>query len=281
MLRLTEILVDGVRACVREGGDANAEEAVVFVHGNPGFSADWDDLMQRVAPFCRCVAPDMPGFGKSARPANFNTTVEGYAAFLGALLRQLGVRRAHLVLHDFGGPWGLAWALGDPAALASLTLINIGVLPNYRWHVFARIWRTPILGELSMAATSRFAFHTLLNRGNPRRLPRKFVDAMYDHFDADTKRAVLKLYRATGNPGEMAEKFGDAFRSWTCPVQVIWGARDPYLPIRYAQRQRAFFPQAQVTVLDDSGHWPFADDPERVAAVVTPFLRQAVGAPPA
>ena len=277
MPRQTEIIVDGVRARVREAGPEHAEEAVVFVHGNPGFSADWEGVMEQAAPFCRCVAPDMPGFGDSSRPADFSYTVEGYATFLKALLLQAGVRRTHLVLHDFGGPWGLAWALGHPSALASLTLINIGVLPDYRWHVFARLWRTPVLGELSMAATSRFAFHTLLNGGAPRSLPKKFVDGMYDHFDAGTKRAVLKLYRATDNLGEMAEKFGDAFRSWTCPVQVIWGAHDPYLPKLYAERQREFFPQAQVTLLEDSGHWPHADDPERVAALVTSFLRQAVG----
>ena len=74
----------------------------------------------------------------------------------------------------------------------------------------------------------------------------------------------------------MAERFGDAFRSWTCPVLVVWGRHDPYVPVRYAERQREFFPQAQVEILDDSGHWPFADNPARVAKIVVPFLRNAV-----
>jgi pimeloyl-ACP methyl ester carboxylesterase len=276
MLRLTEVLVDKARTSVREGGDGASDEAIVFVHGNPGFSADWEDLMERVAPFCRCIAPDMPGFGQSERPDDFDYTVAGYANHLGGVLKKLCVARAHLVLHDFGGPWGLAWALGNSAALASLTLIDTGVLPDYHWHYLARIWRTPILGEAFMASTTRFGFHALLKHGNPRGLPKPFVDAMFDHFDAGTKRAVLKLYRATNHPGEMAEKFGGAFRSWTCPVLVVWGRRDPYLPASYAERQREFFAQAQVNVLDDSGHWPFADNPERVAELATPFLWQAV-----
>jgi pimeloyl-ACP methyl ester carboxylesterase len=275
MLRLTEVLVDKIRTSVCEGGPPDSQEAVVFVHGNPGFSADWADLMERVAPFCRCVAPDMPGFGRSARPDDFEYTVAGYANHLGAVLKKLGVARAHLVLHDFGGPWGLAWALANPTALASLTLIDAGVLPDYHWHYLARIWRTPFLGEAFMASTTRFGFHALLKHGNPRGLPKNFVDGMFDHFDAGTKRAVLKLYRATNEPAEMAEKFGGAFRSWKCPVLVVWGERDPYLPVRYAERQREFFPQAQVKVVEDSGHWPFADNPECVAEIVTPFLRQA------
>ena len=120
-----------------------------------------------------------------------------------------------MVLHYFGGPWGLAWALANPAALASLTLINTGVLPGYSWHYLARIWRMPVLGEIFMASTTRAGFHLLLKHGNPRGLPKPFIDSMYDHFDSGTKRAVLRLYRASNNPGEMAAQFGDAFRSWT------------------------------------------------------------------
>jgi pimeloyl-ACP methyl ester carboxylesterase len=197
MLRLTEVLVDKVRTSVRGAGAENAGEAVVFVHGNPGFSADWEDLMEQVAPFARCVAPDMPGFGLSARSDDFDYTVAGYANHLGGVLQKLNVAKAHLVLHDFGGPWGLAWALANPAALGSLTLINTGILPAYHWHYLARIWRTPVLGEVFMASVTRFGFDTLLKHGNPRGLPKQFVDGMYDHFDAGTKKAVLKLYRAT------------------------------------------------------------------------------------
>jgi pimeloyl-ACP methyl ester carboxylesterase len=53
--------------------------------------------------------------------------VPGYAAHLGRCLEALGITRAHLVLHDFGGPWGLAWAATHPAAFASATLVNIGI----------------------------------------------------------------------------------------------------------------------------------------------------------
>lgn len=104
------------------------------------------------------------------------------------MLHKLNISKAHLVLHDFGGPWGLAWALAHTASLASLTLIDIGVLPDYHWHYLANIWRTPVVGEMFMATTSRAGSDLLLKHGNPRGLPKDFVAGMYDHFDAGTKK---------------------------------------------------------------------------------------------
>ena len=277
MLRRSALNISGVRTVVAQSGSEDSDEAILFLHGNPGFSRDWEDLMTRAGAFCRCVAPDMPGFGHSDKPESFDYTVDGYARHVGALLSALNVRRAHLVLHDFGGPWGLAWAVSAPSAtLASLTLINVGALPGYRWHLFARLWQAPVVGEVLMATTTRAGFRILIQRGNPRPLPREFVDSMYDSFDAGTKRAVLRLYRATRNPAELADRFAQSFRGFSCPVLVIWGRADPYIAASYAERQREFFPAAEIAVLDQSGHWPHADDPERVAALALPFWRAAM-----
>lgn len=272
-IRQGEVIVRGVRSPYLERGDGRSEEAVVFLHGNPGSSEDWRDLLEQAGVFARAVAPDMPGYGKADRPKDFDYTVEGYARHLDGILNHLGVRRAHLVLHDFGGPWGLAWAAAHPERLASVTLINIGLMPGYRWHYLARIWRTPFLGEIFFATTTRFAFGLSLKHGNPRGLPKAFVDRMYRDMDWGTKRAVLRLYRSTPDPGGMAEALAHTFRSLDVPALVVWGAADPYVPVRYAEQQRSFFPSAKVVVLERSGHWPFADDPEAVAGAIVPFLR--------
>lgn len=276
-LRRGEVSVAGVRSPTIEGGPAGAEEAVVFLHGNPGSSRDWEDLIGRVAPFARAVALDMPGFGQADKPAGFNYSVPGYAEHLTGALAALGVRRAHLVLHDFGGGWGLVWAAGHPDAFASLTLINIGVLPDYRWHYLARVWQTPVLGELFMATSTRRGFHLLLKHGNPRGLPPAFIDRMYDDFDGGTRRAVLKLYRASRDMGKQAHRLMEAMRAIPRPTLVVWGERDPYVPVAYAERQREAFPEAEVVVIPGSGHWPFMDNPEGVAGVVVPFLRRVFG----
>ncbi len=262
--------------CWDSGGDS--DEAVVFVHGNPGCGADWLPLASDIAPFARVLAPDMPGFGRADKGADFDYTVPGYAAHLGALLRERGVRRAHLVLHDFGGPWGLAWASAHPEQVASLALINIGILPGYRWHYMARIWRTPLLGELFQATTTRLAFRLALRHGNPRGLPRAFIDSMFDNYDAGTRRAVLKLYRATNNLGDAATLMHEALRPLDLDCLVIWGKCDPYIPWRYAAAQHDTFPRAKIVYLDDSGHWPFIDNAAGVRDALLPFLRRTVGA---
>jgi pimeloyl-ACP methyl ester carboxylesterase len=219
----------------------------------------------------------MPGFGRADKPAGFDYTVPGYARHLGGVLDALGVRRAHLVLHDFGGPWGLEWAAAHPDAFASLTLINTGVLLDYRWHYLARIWQTPAVGEVFMATTTRPGFRLLLKQGNPRGLPRAFVDRMYDDFDRGTRRAVLRLYRAARDVAGLARRQAEALRGHPRPTLVVWGTHDPYLSVTLAERQREVFPDAQIVVLEGSGHWPFADDPEGVARAVVPFLRRAAG----
>jgi pimeloyl-ACP methyl ester carboxylesterase len=114
-----------------------------------------------------------------------------------------GIKRAHLVLHDFGGPWGLTWASQHAARVASLTLVNIGIMPGYRWHYMARIWRTPLLGELFMATTNRPELKLALKHGNPRGLSNDYFDEIYGRFDKGTRRAVLKLYRHTNDVGAL------------------------------------------------------------------------------
>jgi pimeloyl-ACP methyl ester carboxylesterase len=275
LLQARELVVNGVRSPLLEGAPAGADaaEAVVCVHGNPGSSRDWAGLAEGIAGFARVVALDMPGFGRADKPEQFPYTVEGYSEHLAAALETLGIRRAHLVLHDFGGPWGLAWAAAHPQALASVTLIDTGCLTDYRWHYLARIWRAPLLGEAFQALATRSAFHLLLKHGNPRGLPREFVDRMYDDYDAGTRRAVLRLYRATGAVAELSRQIAEVLTPLQRPALVIWGRHDPYLAVQYAERQREVFAGAQVHVLEDSGHWPFADNPEAVQALVLPFLR--------
>jgi len=274
----TRPTIDGLVTPVSSVGDPDSAEAVVFVHGNPGSRRDWDDLLTRVAPFARGVALDMPGFGRAERPRDFSYTVEGYGRFLSSALDHLGVQRAHLVLHDFGGPWGLEWATGNPDRFASAVLINTGALVDYRWHYLAKIWRTPVAGEAFQATTTRSGLRLALRHGNPRGLPRAFVDRMYDHIDPGTTRAVLSLYRATDDPGGVGRRHAEALAPLNRPALVVWGAHDPYIPVAMAERQRNAFPSAEIAILEDSGHWPIADDPDRVGREVEPFLRVVVAA---
>jgi pimeloyl-ACP methyl ester carboxylesterase/2-polyprenyl-6-methoxyphenol hydroxylase-like FAD-dependent oxidoreductase len=270
-VRRSQLRVGDVVTPLREAGRPDAREAVVFLHGNPGSSADWEPLLAAVGDDRRAVAWDAPGFGRSDA-AGFPQTVAAHAAFVGRALDALGIDRAHVVAHDFGGPWGLEWAVSDPDRFAGAVLIGTGALPGYRWHALARLWRTRIAGELFMATTTRPGFRLLLRRGNKRPLPRRFVDRMYDDFDRGTRAAVLRLYRSVPDVGAAGERRARALRALDRPALVLWGRHDPYLPVRHAERQRAAFPRAEVRVLDRSGHWPFVDDPAAVATALRGFL---------
>jgi pimeloyl-ACP methyl ester carboxylesterase/2-polyprenyl-6-methoxyphenol hydroxylase-like FAD-dependent oxidoreductase len=272
-----EVSVRGVRSPVLTAGPPDGAEAVVFVHGNPGPADDWRNLLSRAGELGRAIAPDMPGYGRAGKPKDFRYSVDGYADHLAGVLDQLGVTRAHIVAHDFGGPWALAWAARHPGALASATLINTGVLTGYRWHHYARIWRTPVAGEVFQATAIRPAFRLLLGRENPR-LTRDQIDRIYDASRSwATKRAVLKLYRAT--PAASLAAPAAALRPLDRPALVIWGTQDAYLPCEQAERQRQAFPSAHVELLEGHGHWVMLEDPGRVASLVIPFLRRQLQDP--
>jgi pimeloyl-ACP methyl ester carboxylesterase len=278
MLPVQDLVVAGVRTVVYDSAPQAGGEAVVFVHGNPGPSDDWEKLAPAVATFARTIAMDLPGYGRAEHPYNFDFTVEGYASYLGLLLDQLGVTRAHLVLHDFGGGFGLAWAAAHPELFASVTLINTGVLLGYRWHKFARLWQTPVLGELVQAATTLSMFKLALNRDNPKPLPDGFAERILSYSDWAHRRAVLKLYRASRDPDAQVARYLPALGKLDRPACVIWGAGDPYISFELAARQREVFPRAEVHTLQGLGHWPFIDDPDAVLAIMLPFLRAQVGA---
>src|SRR5207245_2540014 len=82
-------------------------------------------------------------------------------------------------------------------------------------------------------------------------------------------RPVLALYRATPDPKEAAGTIGPALAKLGKPALVLWGAKDPFADVQYAERQRGFFEVRDVVVLPDSGHWPFKDHP---AAVERPLV---------
>ena len=266
------ITLNGITSPALRSGDQNLSTAIVFVHGNPGSCQDWADLVETAGSFSRCIAIDMPGFGQAGKPDSFNYSIDGYVAHLQALIEFEKIDKVHLVLHDLGGPWGLHWAKNHPDKLASITLLNTGINIGYRWHYMARIWRTPILGEISMAITTRWSMKQALKHGNPRGLPDAYFDEIYRNYDRATRKAVLKMYRSADNLGYevLAAKLAPS----QIPTLVVWGAADPYVPVKYAEMQREYFAVERVVILPDSGHWPMIDNRPAVRDAVIPFIKK-------
>jgi pimeloyl-ACP methyl ester carboxylesterase len=275
-LTRTVVAVAGIRSPLVQAGPADASEAVVFFHGNPGSSEDWLSVVGRVGEFARAVAFDQPGFGNADKPAGFDHTYTGHAAHIARALDELGIERAHVVGHDLGGRWMLDWASMHPDRFASAVVVAGGVLLDYRWHYLAKIWRTPVVGDVFMRLNSRPAFRVMLRRGNPRGLPREFVDRMYDDMDARTRRAILSLYRPKFDWNQRSYELSGTLRRLDRPALIVWGKHDPYIPVAQAARQRESLPHAELLIQEDSGHWPFIDDSGTFEQAVVRFLRQQV-----
>jgi len=231
-------------------------------------------LMTRIAPFARVIAPDLPGFGAADARRDNDYTIYSYARFLDGVIRSLGVRRVHLVAHDYGGPFAAAWAADHPDRVASVTFVNTGVLVDYRWHRMARLWRTPIVGEIVMRAIRPGVTTKVLARENPG-LSAAWVNTIVGHLlPAKTQNAVLRLYRST-RPGDMAQ-LAARLRQHDHDALVVFGDADAYIPAELAHRQVQIFPRVDIRILRGLGHWSWLEDTDAVADHVVPFLQQRI-----
>lgn len=259
--------VDGIVAFYRrlpgEGPPA------VFVHGNPTHSEDWLPIMSRMAG--PALAIDLPGFGSSERPdpGRFDYGFRTYARFFERFLEALGVDDHSLAVHDWGA-LALIAAQRRPERIRRLVITNaVPLLPGYRWHRLARIWRTRGLGELSNRIWTRRALDLGLReaRGDWSRFDPDFIDLIWDRLDAGTFRAILRLYRSA-DPDELARAGGSLGRI-EAPALVIWSGRDRYLPARFGRAYADALPNCELVELPRAGHWSWRDEPEtagRIAA---------------
>jgi len=260
----------GLATRVLECGDRTSTEAVVFVHGVPGSSDHWSDLLPAAGRLGRAVAFDLPGWGRADRAADWEYTTDGYANFIAGLLHELAITRAHLVLHDLGAV-ALSWAASHPDQLASVVLIDTGIALGGRWHPVGQLFRAPILGAIA-ERSGRLFFGTVLRHFEGRRVSKEALASMRAEYDRGGRRSLLRYYRAT--PLSAVARLAPVLRRLDRPALVIWGGRDRFFGPAHAEQQRQAFPRARVHVLDDSGHYPHLDDPARVADLVVPFLEE-------
>jgi pimeloyl-ACP methyl ester carboxylesterase len=243
--------VDGVQVHWRVAG----ERPVLYVHGVPTASWDWIPFLERTGG----VAPDLPGFGESAKPAEFPYGIEGFADFLEAFTAQVGLERMTLVVHDWGGA-ALAFAQRHPERIERLVIFScLPLTGGYRWHRVARAWRTPLVGELTMGFTTRRAF--------TRALPAEIGGRAWEDFDHGTQRAILKLYRAAPEP--VLERAGARLGELRCPALVLWPTADPYIGVEFGRRYAdALGGEVELEEVE-GGHWTWLDRPALVDRVAT------------
>lgn len=262
--------LDGQPVFWRAAGlDAQTGAPPLYVHGVPTSSDVWLPFLARSGG----LAPDLPGFGRSGKGGHLDYSIAGIATFLERFLDEVaGVDRVQLVVHDWGAA-ALAFAQAHPERIARLVLIDaVPLLPGYRWHRVARLWRRPLLGELAMGLTTRWALRRALAPAFAGPVPDAFVADVLRHFDQGTQRAILRLYRSA--PEEALAAAGRELSHIDAPALVVCGALDPYIPPRFADAYAARLPGARVEHVAEAGHWPWIDQPGVIDHVVT-FLHES------
>jgi pimeloyl-ACP methyl ester carboxylesterase len=248
---------------------SGAAAPVLYVHGVPTSSDDWLPFLARTGG----LAPDLLGFGRSGKGGHNDYSLEGIARFVERFLDEIaGVDRVRLVVHDWGAA-ALAFAQRHPERVERLVVVDaVPLLPDYRWHRVARLWRTPVLGELAMGLTVRATLARSLRPAFAGPVPDGFVDAVLRHFDPGTQRAILRLYRSA--PERSLAASGSGLSSLSIPALVAWGALDPYISARFGDRYAAQLPLGEVVHVEDAGHWPWLDRPDLIDRIAT-FLEES------
>lgn len=257
--------INGVDAYIK---DIGCGPPVFFLHGNPDSSLIWNPLVARIKDRYRSIAPDLPGFGRSKIPEDYEISLDSMAGFCDGVLEKVGVKEpVVLVVHDFGGPHGLAWAVKNPQKVKKIVCINTLFQADYRWHFWARVWRTPILGELSVRLMNKIFFGIEMRRGS-RKLSSRHINDTWNLTSPAMWKMVLKLYRAVDPEKFAGLEKGLLELAKKIPVMVLWGDCDPYLPKSMADR----FGAREIHHFKDCGHWLPVEDADGVAARLIDFI---------
>lgn len=260
--------VQGVDIFLKDSGNG---PPILFLHGVPDSCVLWEGITERLQDRYRCLAPDLPGFGRSGDAGNIDCSLTGFSRLVEGMVRGIGIEEPlHLVVHDFGGPIGLAWAVEHPERVRSLTILNTAFSSSFRWHFWAKIWRAPILGELSLLTMNWPLFRWSIRLG-ARQLTDEQIREAYRFVTPKMKRMVLRLYRAT-DP-ENFRGWEERLRKITAdvPTLVLWGDCDPYV----GRQMATTFGTDNVRHFPEHGHWLPAEAPVEVAEALGRHLGAA------
>lgn len=251
----------GVQSFAIDAGDG---EPVLLMHGVPSSSYLYRKVIPELAARgLRGVAFDLPGLGLAERPPDFDYSWTGLGRFASAAVDELDLERFHLVVHDVGGPVGWELIAAMPQRVRSLTILN--TLLNV--ESFKRPWvMEPFahrgVGELWLAAMRPWMFVPLMHYfgiEDRSALTRDELKAYVTLLKREDRgRAFLKIMRGFERTAAKERIYVDAVRSADFPIRIVWGAKDPAIPLAEANRISATLDGTPVHEL--SGRHFFQED---------------------
>lgn len=286
MSAIRSVRVEGLRLRVlEEAPSSESDEPVLLIHGLAGWAENWREVMPAIsATGRRAIAVDLPGFGESARPRSaryFDVERPFYAPLVFSLLDELGVGRAHLVGHSFGGAVAYTAAVWRPDRVRSLTLIAPGGLGTDLDRSF-RILTLPGMGLLARLRRSERLTREILYAcfHDPSRCSAQLL-AEAQRYGAPSVGEMVAVLRSTvsfrrGVRDEVRRPWIERRDRYQGPTLVVWGREDRILPVSHAEEARLLAPQAEVHVIPSCGHLVMAERPRELLGVLLPFFERAI-----
>ena len=264
--------------------DEGQGPAVVMVHGNPTWSFYYRNLVLALRCNHRCIVPDHIGCGLSDKPGleKYDYSLRSRIDDLENLLDHLGVKECSLVVHDWGGMIGMAWAVRHPERIRKLVILNTSAfpLPSTKRLPFA-LWlgRSTWLGTWLIRRLNLFC--RLAARVGVKRAPlARDVRAEYLRpYNSWRNRIAVSKFVQTiplreSDPGYdiILEVASGLEQLQDKPMLIAWGLRDFVFDRHFLEEWQRRFPNADVMRFDDAGHYILEDAQEEVVGRVRGFL---------
>jgi haloalkane dehalogenase len=263
---------DGFRLAHLDVGDG---PPVVFVHGEPTWSFLWRKVIPAVrdAGF-RCIAPDLPGFGRSDKPVDLSWyTYDRHTASVAALVHELDLRDATVVVHDWGGPIGLRVAVEQPDRVGKIVILDTGLFTGHQKMTDA--W-TAFRDFVERTEDLPVGF---LVRGACKNDPGDEVIAAYDapYPDAASKAGArafpLLIPRSPDAPGAAAgQRVQDALAADRRPMLILWADSDPVLPFGVGERFAQAIAGPPPRPIEDASHFLQEDQGPLIGSLIADWL---------
>jgi pimeloyl-ACP methyl ester carboxylesterase len=260
--------------------EAGRGPVLLLIHGMAGTYENWQAVIEPLARGHTVLAPDLPGHGTSA-PGGGDYSLGALAAGLRDLLIALGHERATLVGHSLGGGIAMQFAYQFPEITERLVLVCSGglgpevspvlraaALPGANLFIAA----TAGPGRIAGSAVARgLATVGLRPNADVAEVARGYASLA----DSDRRAAFLATLRAVvSTDGQRVDAGDRLYLAEGVPVLIIWGERDPIIPVHHGEQAHQTIPGSRLEVFDGVGHLPQLEAPGRFVAVLERFLAE-------
>ena len=274
--RVGEAVLHGHRVSYRAAGEG---PVILLIHGITGDSRQWNEVIPQLADRYTVLAPDLLGHGQSAKPRG-DYSLGAYAASLRDLLIVLGHRRATVVGHSLGGGIAMQFSYEYPVFCERLVLVDSGGL-GPEVHPLLRAATLPGC-ELVLPLIAHSRLHAV-GEAIGQALGRLGLELGHDLAemtrgyaslsDGEARRAFLHTLRAVvDRDGQRVNATDRLYLAQELPTLIVWGRRDPLIPVKHADVAHHGIPGSRLAIFDDTGHFPHIEQPVRFARVLVDFL---------